>query len=162
MAVTHIEFDLVRQFDDRLGMMSVLEQRVFQRLGAVDEQAAIEAVLLLGDPLAAPVPADKDDGGRGAARWRFDEFHVGIPSQDERVSLDIFADGYEFERRTAAITSGRHKGAPASVVKGMQIERGLKGDDGGSDQPRDDGCQRTQAELPDAGRRRDVNVPVSG
>jgi hypothetical protein len=48
-----------------------------------DEQAAIEAVLLLGDPLAAPVPADKNNGGRSATRWRFDEFHVGIPSQDE-------------------------------------------------------------------------------
>src|SRR4029450_7783504 len=93
MAVTHIEFDLMRQFDDRLGMMSVLEQSVFQRRGAVAEQAAIEAVLLLGDPLAAPVPADKDDGGRGAARWRFDGFHVGIPSQDERVALNIFGDG---------------------------------------------------------------------
>jgi hypothetical protein len=104
MAVTHIEFDLVRQFDDRLGMMSVLEQRVFQRLGAVDEQAAIEAVLLLGDPLAASVPADKDDGGSGAARGRFDEFHVGIPSQDNQVFLNILADGYEFERGAAAIS----------------------------------------------------------
>jgi hypothetical protein len=41
--------------------MSVLEQRVFQRLGAVDEQAAIEAILLLRDPLATLVPADKND-----------------------------------------------------------------------------------------------------
>jgi hypothetical protein len=31
-------------------------------LRTVDEQAAIETVLLLGDPLAAPVPADKNDG----------------------------------------------------------------------------------------------------
>ena len=50
-------------------------------------------------------------------------------------------------------------------MKGMQIERGLKGDDGCRDRPRDDGCQRTQAELPDTGRMRvrqvrDVNVPV--
>ena len=60
----------------------------------------------------------------------------------------------------------RIKGRPGSVVKGMQIERGLQGDNGGSNQPRDDGCQRTQAELPDAGRMRvrrarDVNVSAS-
>jgi hypothetical protein len=43
-------------------MMTVLEQRVFDGLRTADEQAAIKAVLFLGDPLAAPVPADKDDG----------------------------------------------------------------------------------------------------
>ena len=73
----HVEFDFARQFDDGFGVMAVLEQRVFDGLGAVDEQAAIEAVLFLGDPLAAAVPADKDDGRwqsctmevRRASRW---------------------------------------------------------------------------------------------
>ena len=79
----HIEFDFARQFDDGFGMMAVFEQRVFDGLGAVDEQSAIEAILFLGDPVAAPVLADKDDGGCRAARWRFDELHVGIPSGGE-------------------------------------------------------------------------------
>jgi hypothetical protein len=35
--------------------MAVLEQRVFDGLRAADEQAAIEAVLLLDDPVAAAV-----------------------------------------------------------------------------------------------------------
>ena len=82
----HVEFDVARQFDDGLRVMAIFEQRVFERLGAVDEQAAIKAVLFLGDPLAAPVPADKDNGGRRATRWRFDEFHVGIPSQEDQVA----------------------------------------------------------------------------
>jgi hypothetical protein len=60
-------------------MMTVLEQRVFDGLRTADEQAAIKAVLFLGDPLAAPVLADEDDGRGRATRWRFDEFHVGIP-----------------------------------------------------------------------------------
>ena len=60
--LAHVEFDLARQFDDGFGMMAVLEQRVFDGLGAADEQAAIEAALFLGDPLAAFVLADEDDG----------------------------------------------------------------------------------------------------
>jgi hypothetical protein len=44
-------------------MMAVLEQCVFDGLRAVDEQAALESVLFLGDPVAAVVLADKDDGG---------------------------------------------------------------------------------------------------
>ena len=64
-------------------MVAVLEQRVFDRLGVVDEETAIETVLLLGDPMAAAVLADKDDAGRGTARGRFDELHVSIPSDAE-------------------------------------------------------------------------------
>ncbi len=77
----HVEFDFARQFDDGFGMMAVLEQRIFDGLRAVDEQAAIEAVLFLSDPVAALVLADKNDGRRRTARWRFDELHVGIPSK---------------------------------------------------------------------------------
>src|SRR5258707_416876 len=64
--------------------MAVLEQRIFDGLRAVDEQAAIEAVLFLGGPVAAFVPADKHECRCRATRWRFDELHVGIPSKSEQ------------------------------------------------------------------------------
>jgi hypothetical protein len=79
----HVEFDFAGQLNDGFGVMAVLEQRVFDGLRAVDEQAAVKAVLFLGDPVAAAVPADKDDAGWRTARWRFDELHVGIPSEGE-------------------------------------------------------------------------------
>jgi hypothetical protein len=84
----HVEFDVARQLDDCFGMMTVFEQRVFDGLRTADEQAAIETVLFLGDPLAAPVPADKNDGRRRITRWRFDELHVGIPSEADRALSD--------------------------------------------------------------------------
>src|SRR5882762_9137582 len=107
----HVKFDFTRQFDDVFGMVAVLEQRVFDGLRMADEQAAIKAVLFLGDPLAAPVPADKDDCRGRATRWRFDELHVGIPSGDEPYDLgdglthaaNIFPAGYEFESGGMAI-----------------------------------------------------------
>jgi hypothetical protein len=80
---THVEFDVARQLDDCLRMMSILEQRVFDGLRAVDEQAAVETALFLGDPVAAAVLADEDDGGCRTTRWRFDQLHVGTPSGDE-------------------------------------------------------------------------------
>ena len=58
----HVEFDAARQFDDGLGMTPVFEQGVFDGLGAIDAQAALEAVLVLRDPAAAAVLADEDDG----------------------------------------------------------------------------------------------------
>ena len=61
-------------------MMAVLEQGVADGLRAVDEQAAVEAALFLGDSMAAAVLANEDDGGCRTARGRFDELHVGIPS----------------------------------------------------------------------------------
>jgi hypothetical protein len=63
--------------------MAVLEQRVFDGLRAVDEQAAIKTVLFLGDPVATAVPANENDRRCSAARWRFDELHVGVPSIGE-------------------------------------------------------------------------------
>src|SRR5450631_2913275 len=79
----HVEFDFARQLDDGFRVTAVLEQRVFDGLRAVDKQAAIEAVLFLGDPVAAAVLANKDDGRSRAARWRFDELHVSSPSGGE-------------------------------------------------------------------------------
>jgi len=64
---SHVELDLARNFDDCFGVMAVLEQRVFDGLRAVDEQAAIKTVLFLGDPVATAVLANKDDCRRGAA-----------------------------------------------------------------------------------------------
>ena len=57
----HVEFDFSGQFDDGFGMVAVLEQRVFDGLRTADEQPPWTA-LFLGDPLAAPVPADENDG----------------------------------------------------------------------------------------------------
>ena len=58
----HVEFDFSGQFDDGFGMVAVFEQCVFDGLRTADEQAAIKTALFLGDPLAASVPADKNDG----------------------------------------------------------------------------------------------------
>ena len=60
--LAHVELDLARQLDDGFRMLSVLEQRIFDGLGAADEQAAIEAVLLLRDPLSPMVAADENNG----------------------------------------------------------------------------------------------------
>ena len=74
-----VEFYFARHFDYRFGMTAVLEQRVFDGLGASDEQAAVEAVLLLGDPFALAIAADEDEGQcGGAARGRFGELHVEV------------------------------------------------------------------------------------
>src|SRR6218665_475904 len=58
-ALAHVELDSARQLDDGFGVVAVLEQRIFDGLRAVDEQAAIEAVLLLGHPLAPAILADE-------------------------------------------------------------------------------------------------------
>ena len=47
---------------DHFGVVAILKKRVFEGLRAIDEQAAIEAILFLGDPMAAFVFADKDNG----------------------------------------------------------------------------------------------------
>src|SRR5262249_46635064 len=62
-------------------MMAVFEQGVFDRLRAIDEEAAIEAVLFLGDPVAAFVATDENNLKRRTTRWRFDDLHVGIASK---------------------------------------------------------------------------------
>src|SRR5262249_20779069 len=83
MMAAHIELDFARQLDDGFGMVAVFRERVFDGLGAIDEQAAIEAVLFLGHPLTFVVPADEDkrESSR-AARGRLDEFHVRGPCED--------------------------------------------------------------------------------
>jgi hypothetical protein len=85
-------------------MLAVLEQRVFDGLGAIDEQAAIKAVLLLGDPLAALVAADEDDGRCRAARGRFDEFHVSQSFSSQSYALNVRLAGYEIERERRLIS----------------------------------------------------------
>src|SRR6202521_5778621 len=83
----HVELDFARQLDDGLRMTAIFKERVFESLRAVDEQAAIAAVLLLGDPVAAAVPVNEDGSRYRAARWRFAELHVSIPSDDEQGLL---------------------------------------------------------------------------
>jgi len=79
----HVELDFARQLDDCFRVMAILEQGVLDGLRAVDEQAAIETVLFLDDPVAALVLANKDDCRCRITRWRFDELHVDVPSVDE-------------------------------------------------------------------------------
>ena len=70
-----IEFDSGWQFDDCFEMVVVLEQRIFEGLGAADEQA----VLLLGNPVALVVSADENNGGdERTTRGRFDKFTFAI------------------------------------------------------------------------------------
>jgi hypothetical protein len=59
--VAQVELDFAPQFDDGFRMVSILDQCEFDGLGAVDEETAIESILLLGDPLASAIPADEDD-----------------------------------------------------------------------------------------------------
>jgi hypothetical protein len=61
-SLADVELDLARQLDDHLGVMAILEQGVFDGLGAVDEQAAKQAVLFLDDPVTALVLSNEDDG----------------------------------------------------------------------------------------------------
>jgi len=48
----HVELDFAPQLDDGFRMVSILDQCEFDGQGAVDEETAIESILLLGDPLA--------------------------------------------------------------------------------------------------------------
>jgi hypothetical protein len=54
---------------------------------AADEEAAIEAVLFLRDPLAAFVTADENDVRWRTARWRFDDLHFVVSFTDGTVAL---------------------------------------------------------------------------
>jgi hypothetical protein len=56
----HIELEHVRCCHDGLGMVAILKKCVSYGFGAVDEQAAKEAVLFLCNPVASAVLADKN------------------------------------------------------------------------------------------------------
>ena len=129
----HVEFDFARQLDDGFGVMAVLEQRVFDGLRAVDEQAAIETVLFLGDPLAAlflPMKTMADgelhDGGStsftlvfllvasSASSRSHDRIRRCVVCANVRMAAwpgdglthaaNIFPAGYEFEGDGTAIS----------------------------------------------------------
>src|ERR1700753_1376505 len=74
-----VELDSARQFDNGFGVAPVFKEGEFEGLGAIDEQPAVKSMLLLGDPVAAAVLADKRNSRCRVARGRFDEFHVGSP-----------------------------------------------------------------------------------
>ena len=67
------------QLDDGFRMVVIFGQRIAQRFAAVDEQAAIETILMLDDPMAPAVSADEDDRRCRTVRWRFDKLHVCLP-----------------------------------------------------------------------------------
>src|SRR5271169_2500488 len=58
---TQIELENTGNHDDGLGPMSVLEHREPECLRAVDEQAAAKSLLVLNNPVAATVLADKEE-----------------------------------------------------------------------------------------------------
>jgi hypothetical protein len=64
-----IELENSGYHDDRLGPISIFEQRVAERLGAVDEQATATMLLILHDPVAAAVLADKEEGRSRRGRF---------------------------------------------------------------------------------------------
>jgi hypothetical protein len=54
----HVELDHIGYHNDGLRPITILEHREFQRVGALGKQAPAQALLVLGDPVAAAVPAD--------------------------------------------------------------------------------------------------------
>jgi hypothetical protein len=115
----HIEFDGALELDDGFGMMAIFEQRIADGLRAVDEQAAKEAILFLDDPVAAAIAADKDNGGCRAARWRFDELHVGIPSGDEwgcETASPVLAISSGADMNSRAASRRSHRSGIRSVA----------------------------------------------
>ena len=73
-------------------MVTVLRQCVFEGLRMVDEKSAKEPVLFAGNPVAAAIPADENDGRRGgAARGRFYELHVDFRSEMAIRALQAIA-----------------------------------------------------------------------
>lgn len=71
----NIEFDFTRHLDDALRMVAGLQTGVFQSLGAVDEQAAKGAASFAGNPVAGPIPANKNDPRTGIMRRQPEELN---------------------------------------------------------------------------------------
>ena len=69
----HVELKNAWGGHDSFQVMSILERGIPDGVDTAHEQTAVETILFLGDPAAAPVLANQDDFG--AARGRFDEFH---------------------------------------------------------------------------------------
>jgi hypothetical protein len=67
----HIEFEDSRDHHDGLRLMSVLEQGKPDRFGTIDEQSAATVPLILNDPVAVAVLADKEEVGLRPRRGRF-------------------------------------------------------------------------------------------
>src|SRR5690242_506025 len=112
----HVELDLAREFDDGLGMAAVFGECVFDRLGAIDEQSAIAAVLLLGDPVASLVLADEDKGeGSSIARGRFDKLHVRLLRRIEPRAGERWTHAPKYLRRRVG-NRGRARGDLMSAI----------------------------------------------
>jgi hypothetical protein len=64
----HIEFQHARHHDHRLRLIPVFEQCEPERFGAVDEQPAAQMILVLHNPMALTVLANKEQGRLHARR----------------------------------------------------------------------------------------------
>jgi hypothetical protein len=69
----HIELEHAGNHNDGLGSVSILEKGEPECFGAVDEQATAKVLLVLDNPVAAAVLADKEEG-RSRARSRRGRF----------------------------------------------------------------------------------------
>ncbi len=72
LRIRRIELENARHHDDRLRPVAALEPREFQRLGAIDEQPAMQPPLIPNHPMAAAVAADQVErhGGLRVSRLR--------------------------------------------------------------------------------------------
>jgi hypothetical protein len=102
----HVEFEHTGHHDHRLRAVPVLEHGVFESFGTVDEQATVEAVLVLDDPVATPVLADQEERGawriwitRATRRGRFAFAHDTSPlvCTCDMTFLNVRGGPYEFE-----------------------------------------------------------------
>jgi hypothetical protein len=73
----HIEFEDARYHDDGLGSMSILEEGEPESFCAIDEQAATTVLVVLNNPVAVAVLADKEEE---RFRGRFLLAHDTFPS----------------------------------------------------------------------------------
>src|SRR6516162_4595755 len=91
---THVELENAGDHDHGLRPVPVLEHREFHRFGAVHEQAAAKAALILDDPVAAAVPADPEQL-RTTRRGRFAFLVHGTSPFESFRSTNLLSGAYE-------------------------------------------------------------------
>lgn len=107
-----VELKNVGCCDESFRPVAVLKERIANGFRAIYKQAAVEAVLFLGNPVSATVLADKDE--RRGTRGRFSLLHDRSPGYEHLYAiqrlgrLDHIASvgppTYEFEIETAVIS----------------------------------------------------------
>jgi hypothetical protein len=106
-----IELENSGYHDDRLGPISIFEQRVPERLGAVDEQATATMLLILHDPVAAAVLADKKEGRSGCGRFLFAHDTSRSMLEEALVALGVGRAACAREMCPRAHMNARRNGA---------------------------------------------------